>query len=261
MKTFIFVTMMLFFTTNTAKAELITYFGEDIQGASEGTRLAEHPNADAAMNNFLSNLSSGVGTEDFEDLSIGTDIPGISFPGAGNDPITASIEGFAEIIDITQEDGIRVTGETVGGRYPISGTKYLDSGNFFSVKFSEPISAFGFYATDIGDFYGHVTLTFINNAITINETIPSTTSTTQNPGGTVIYYGFIDFDNAFDEVIFGNSSGDADFFGFDDFTIGTLAQVKPPEDSGTSPVPEPSTIFLVSFGLIGLGALKRRFFH
>ena len=258
MKTFLFVIMMLFLTTNTATAELITFFGEDILDATENTRLhvGEHPNADGVRSEFLSDLI-GVGTEDFEGPSITTEvngstntITGINFSGAG----TATFTGAAQIISLAGPDS------TNAGRYPISGTTYLEFLGFSTVAFTEQISAFGFYGTDIGDFQGQVGLqTFLGTDPNPTNTF-NITSGTGNPGN-VIYFAFIDYDNPFDRIEFNNTAIGADVFGFDDFTIGTLAQVKPLEDSGTSPVPEPSTIFLVSFGLIGLGALKRRFFH
>ena len=48
--------------------------------------------------------------------------------------------------------------------------------------------------------------------------------------------------------LFGNTITGGDVFGFGDFTIGIKDQVV--EVAENSPVPEPSTVFLVSFGLI-----------
>jgi hypothetical protein len=247
MQKILLVMTMLFLFTNTAYAGLMTYFGEDIIGAADNKRLLSHPLADGAKNSFFSNLS-GVGTEDFEGFAPGTTPMDINFPGAG----TADFGGFAAVVNLPNDPNV-----TNLGRYPISGNQYLDSGNFFHVEFDQQISAFGFYATDVGDNIGQVTLeTSLNGVSKSLLTIPTTTT---NPGGTVIYYGFIDVDNPFDKVVFGNTSVNADFFGFDDFTIGTTEQVV--ADAGNSPVPEPATLFLVSFGLIGLGALRRRFSH
>ncbi|HUV79932.1 MAG TPA: hypothetical protein VMW40_03795, partial [Candidatus Bathyarchaeia archaeon] len=50
--------------------------------------------------------------------------------------------------------------------------------------------------------------------------------TVNSPGGTVIYFGFIDTDHPFITLTFGTTTGD-DVFGFDDFTIGTIEQVVP----------------------------------
>ena len=226
---------------------------EDI-GESE-TRLTSHPNADAAKSDFSDRLP-GVYTETFEGINTGTQNPGISFGDAGTADFGETLSNQVQVLELP-------TG-TNAGRYPISGNKYLEFFSYATVTFTEQISAFGFYGTDIGDFNGQVTLKTYSNGDLKNELAIPSTSGNENPGGTVVYFGFIDFDNSFDTVVFGNTNMDpgVDVFGFDDFTIGTLAQVvDPPPDSGSSPVPEPSTIFLVSFGVIGLGALKRRFFH
>lgn len=238
MKTFLLAMTMLFLFANTTYANLMTFFGEDSGNPPPNTRLTSHDNADQARNDFFSNLS-GVGTEDFEGFAPGTTPTNIGFPGAG----TATFTGFARVENLP-------TGTNVG-RYPISGNQYLDFLGFANVGFSQQISAFGFYGTDIGEFDGQVTLeTFSGGTSTNLITIPTSP---ENPPVTVIYYGFIT-DSPFDKVVFGNTGGQGDFFGFDDFTIGTTEQVV-----GDSPVPEPATVFLVSFGLIGLGAFRRKF--
>lgn len=123
------------------------FFGEDL-GQGESVRLPSHPNSDVAHNDFLSNLV-GVGTENFESFASGTGAPlPLTFPGAG----TATLNGDGFIARVT-------TGTNGVGRYPISGNQYWDSSNVFSIDFSAPIAAFGFYGVDIGDFGGQVTLT------------------------------------------------------------------------------------------------------
>jgi len=195
----------------TGNAVPVAYFGEDL-GLGEGTPLPAHPNADAARVAFLGGLE-GVGTESFESFAAGTGAPlSISFPGAG----TATLQGNGVVEEVP-------VGSTNGfGRYAISGTHYWESSDVFSIAFTEPVAAFGFYGVDIGDFQGRVTLTLTNGG-SVTLTIPHTVG---GLGGSVLYFGFIDTEQQYTGISFGNSASGVDFFGFDDFTIGSITQVK-----------------------------------
>ncbi len=126
----------------------------------------------------------------------------------------------------------------------------LSVGTFYetiTIDFTEDISAFGFYATDVGDFNGQVTIDYIDGSsdeINIGNTI-------YNEGGSVLYFGFYDLETSFESVTFGNTAPGADWFGFDNLTIGTHEQIDP------NPTPEPSTIILLSAGLLGLAARRK----
>ena len=118
------------------------------------------------------------------------------------------------------------------------------------MTFSSPIAAFGFYAADIGDFVGPITLTFADGgASTVNIG-----NTVNQLGGSAIFFGYIDVDNPFTSVsfgvLFGNEAGSTEFFGLDDLTVGSVAQV--------TPVSEPVSIALFGSGLIGLFMLRRQ---
>lgn len=219
-----------------ASAAPMTFFGEDA-GLGENTRLSSTPNADAARNAFLSKLS-GVGTETFESFTAGsfTNL-NVSFPGAG----TATINS-GTIANVP-------TGTNGFGRYPISGNQYLETSSAnLTIAFDQAVAAFGFYGVDIGDFNGQVTLTFVggsSSTINIGNTVNAA-------GGSVLYFGFIDTDNLFTSVTFGNTNAGVDGFGFDDFTIGTVDQVVP------NPASAPGTLALVGASLLALGAARRR---
>jgi hypothetical protein len=189
-----------------------TFFGEDL-GLGELVRVP-HPNADAARAQFLANLSNPF-TANLENFSAGASAPlVVNFGPAG----TATLQGDGVIVAVP-------SGMTNGfGRYPISGTNYWDSSNTFSITFSQPQVAFGFYGVDIGDFDGQVTVTYLDGTAQ-TLTIPNTTG---GLGGSVLYFAFIDIANPFTSISFGNTSvgtGIDDFFAFDDFTIGTAQQV------------------------------------
>jgi hypothetical protein len=215
------------------------FFGEDL-GLGEGTRLASWPNAAAAEAEFLSHLS-GVGTEDFESFTDGAGAPlSIDFGAAGN----ATIYGDGYISDVP-------TG-TSSGRYPISGDKYWTATQTFYIEFSQPIAAFGFYATDIGDYSGQVIVELVNGG-NRTYTIPNTIN---GSGGSVLFYGIIEDDPAlqFTRANFGNTAAGTDYFGFDDFTIGTLEQVEPPPTTvGGSAYPINKLLLMLPW--IGLAAI------
>ncbi len=224
----------LAFATGSAAAAPLIYFGEDL-GLGEGTRLAAHPNADAAQAAFLANLV-GVGTEDFEGYAGGTGTPlAIAFPGAG----TATLSGGGFVADIP-------VGTNGFGRYPISGDKYWDTGaEVFVITFDAPVAAFGFYGVDIGDFSGQVVLELTNGS----STLVNIGNGVGIAGGSVLYFGYIDTANPWTKITFGNTAAGVDVFGFDDMTIGSVDQVVPV-------VPEPSTLALL--GCAGLALRRRR---
>lgn len=224
---------VLIFVAGSAGAAPLIFFGEDL-GLGEGVRLASHPNADAAQAAFLANLV-GVGTEDFEGFAAGTPAPlAIAFPGAG----TATLSGGGAVANVP-------VGTNGVGRYPISGNQYWETGTAFAITFDQPVAAFGFYGVDIGDFSGQVVLELTNGSSTLVN-IGNSTSTA---GGSVLYFGYIDVDNPWIKVTFGNTAPGTDFFGFDDMTIGSVEQVVPA-------VPEPSTLVLL--GCAGLALRRRR---
>jgi hypothetical protein len=193
-----------------------TFFGEDL-GQGENVRLPSHPNADAARAQFLSNLSGPV-TANLENFSPGDSAPlVVDFGPSGS----ATLLGNGSINEV-------VSGTNGFGRYPISGTKYWDTGSelisTFSITFSQPQVAFGFYGVDIGDFFRQVTITYAGGS-SHTLTIPHTVD---GLGGSVVYFAFIDTANPFTSVSFGDTTDQGqvfDTFGFDDFTIATAPQV------------------------------------
>lgn len=214
----------------------VTIFGED-QGNGELGPPALHPNSDAAEAAFLALLTGTQGTEDFESFVNNQGAPLIlNFPGAG----VAVLNGTGSI----------QAGANNVGRFPISGANYWASGTQFSISFLQPVAAIGFYAVDVGDFNGQITLSIdgVNSDSVV--VIPNSTGI---PGGGVLYFGYIDTANPFTSIVFGNTNpqagGVGDGFGFDDMTIGNRLQIKTP-DLG-------STLLLLGAAIGGLGIVRR----
>ena len=242
------------------------YFGEDLS-SNENARLTASPNADAARTDFLSRLVN-VGTETFESAALWTEAPlSISFGAAG----TATMGGDGYIATTVRQlpngkYAITPTG-TNTGRYPISGRQYWESWEDFSIDFSKPIAAFGFYGTDIGDINGNLTLTLLNSltGFSQNITVNHTSGRPANMGGSVLYFGLIaDASQVFNKVRFTNNSGGYDAFGFDNMTIGSIDQVALLEPAGaievvplSEPVPEPLTMAGMALGGAMLTGARR----
>jgi len=231
-----------------AKAGTTTFFGEDLgSGDFLAPRLTSTPNADAASLSFQGALT-GVGTEDFESFANGASAPlGVSFPGSTRS-ITATLNGTGSVN--------KLTSGTFVGRYPTSGDNYWETSDSFSITFSQPIAALGFFATDIGDFAGQVELTLTNGGTEIIN-IGNTTGTSGTIGGGVLFFGLVKTaGETFTSVTFGNTAAGFDFFGFDDFTIGDVGQLA---GGGNFIVPLPTSAALGAVGLAcSIGAPRRR---
>ena len=123
----------LFSIIGVANAAPVTFFGVDT-GLLPPPSIPSGGAADTARSNFLGNLV-GVGTENFETIPTNTTPPlSINFSGVG----MASLSGT----------GI-IRGNSGVGRFPTSGTQYLEMSGTFTITFSQPVAAFGFF------WYGH----------------------------------------------------------------------------------------------------------
>jgi PEP-CTERM motif len=239
----------------------VTFFGEDINN-SETVPLASTPNSAAAEAALLKDLSS-AGTATFEANAQGTKAPLVlGFPGFSGS-IDATLNGSGEVVRVP-------VGTAVAGRYSIpseSTSQFWQATalagivgtSSFSLAFSQPIAAFGFYGVDVGDFGGKLQVQLLSGSSVVQTLqVPNTSGDEGSTGGSVLYFGLIAEEptEVFDGVNFLMSTGvdvPDDVFAFDNFTIADFRQVSPP-----SPVPEPTTLALLAGSLLALGLTRRR---
>lgn len=222
-----------------AHAVPIVYFGENL---TPGSTVSGSPVT--ARNNFLADLV-GVGSENFEGTAAGTTPPlALTFPGSSGS-ITATIASASGGVCSTATGAVGGISCNGLGRFPTSGTNWYHTNDVFTITFSNPIAAFGFYGTDIGDFDGQVTAT-LNGGTTVSLTIPNMINA---PDGSLLFWGFIDSTNSYTSLQFGNTASGSDVFGFDDLVIGDRGQVA---------IPEPATLALFGLGFATLGAMRRK---
>jgi hypothetical protein len=229
---FLLVTL-LFLEVNAGSAAVVTFFGEDLNRAGDPT-VATPANSSAASGRFLANLAS-VGTETFEGLNSGSFVPlTVNFSGLGSAVLSGT--------------GTVVSGNDGNGRFPISGTQYLltAAGAGFNLKFSSPVSAFGFYGTDVGDYGGQIllTLTDINGQVS-TLLVPNTIGSNGSTSGSVLYYAFLDRTDAYTNIEFSDTSV-PDQFAFDNITVGSV-----------NAAPEPGAFALMGFGMFALFGIRQ----
>lgn len=231
-----------------------------IDGNGNPSRLTMTPNSAAAETNFRAQLAAGIGTENFENQTVGAGSGlALNFGAAG----TATLTGGGGAVTATTSTP---NGGTIGvGRYSVpGGTNYWDvtagSANAFQISFSQEIAAFGFYGIDIGDFDGTVQIELVNSANVVITSLNVPSASRGLAEGSVLYFGVIASGSSelFQSIRFNTTSGGTgirtDVFGFDSMTIATQAQVGPPP--GT--VPEPGTLALLGASLVGLSLAQRR---
>ena len=235
--------LALCFAPVTARAELVTYFGQDLQSNTGNPKVIAHPNSDAAGASFMARLTSDVSTETFDTAltPVGTKTPPPFTTTFGTTTATFSGSGTVTA-NSPAELGV--------GRFAISGTQYFKTRQDFAVSFTTPQAAFGFYGTDIADVGGQLTVTLMNGAKS-SFMLPGKTGTAAN--GSVVFFGIVGSTatDLFTSVTFDHSGANNDDFGFDNLTVGSLAQVLP--------TPEPSTLVSASIAVVfGLNQLRRR---
>eukprot|EP00968_Pinguiococcus_pyrenoidosus_P007283 scaffold482_cov247-Pinguiococcus_pyrenoidosus.AAC.32 len=189
-----------------------TFFGEDRNPddtQNDVLPILNPVSANAARDTFFNAIMNPT-TEDLEDQTVGVQVVPLVFPGSG---VTATLAGG----EIRKDP-------PVNGQYAISPVTYFSTEDDFNIDFSQPITAFGFFGVDVGDVQGILSITIVRP----DETycVVPIPHEVDGPSGGVLYFAYIDLDEPFNRIEFGNSEGQRDRFAFDDFTIAIRREVE-----------------------------------
>ncbi len=201
--------------------------------------------------------TTGVQAEGFESAAVGVPpcATGLSILG-GTGTLTQSRFDTGNVV---QEGGATTFGRfnTTQGPCNVTATcKWWDTAYSFEIALSSPKSAFAFFAMDVGDLGGSITMDFWNNTTQVRSGV-ALTQPTLTAG--LLFFGYIDDTFTFDRIVVNvnQTNTDPTFFdgiGFDDILVGQRNPTGP--GPGPNPVSAPGSIALVTLGL-GLMAATR----
>lgn len=213
----------------------VVHFGEDLAGA--GTNHAQ-----AAETSFLTSLSGNVYHEDFESFAYGP---------YNNLALTFDSSFSANLMSGTTNTGVNSARD---GRFSVGdeSRKYWqapESLSSFVIRFTQPISAFGFYGIDIGDWGAQLSVRLSNGQVfDLGHSLGESGSTNSS----LLYFGLqaSSLSETFDSVEFYSTVSDSrttDYFGFDKMTVALP----------NGQVSEPAGWALLGLGMLGLGWRSR----
>lgn len=234
-----------------ACASPTTFFREDQNPGQTVTTAVLN-----VRNSFTANLATSVQSYGFETALNGATAPlAVNFSGSGADPITATLQGSGKVVNTATAGRFNTT--TGGSKYwqAQAGAVGTGSAGSFSIAFSTAISAFGFYATDVGDFEGSLSLQLTSTTgDVVTLAVPNTVGAAN---GSLLFFGFLDSATSYNKITFltSGTSLTPDFFGFDDFIVADKGQILPSAGGNT---PEPTSLALAGLALAAAGFAARR---
>jgi MYXO-CTERM domain-containing protein len=211
---------------------------------------------------FVSGTTASIETERERFLAKTTGVVADGFETSPGGPIGATtLPVLGGLGSLTQGVGGRANvlqGAPANGRFNTTpgcditiACKWLETSTTFTIRLNAVREAFGFFATDVGDAGGSITLDLWSGVNQVRSGIAVT-----QPGqiAGLLFFGYIDDAFKFDRITVNvtQTSANPVFFdgmGFDDVLAGNIA--------GTTPVSSPAPLGLALLGL-GLLALTRR---
>lgn len=225
-----------------------------------------------ARNNFLGGIGT-LGTMEFEQSAT----PSFSYGTGGTASVTP--EGSLTRINgngspapewalgrYNTTPGLGTIGTDPDGAPIPNRGHWVEASALFAYSFAgatERVSAFGFYATDLGDFDGTLFIELWREGglidggrFQVTTQPPDANGQPRADNGNLTFFGVRGATDGdwFDRVRFvlGQGTGPTDFVGFDSLVVGRSLGNTP----GT--VPTPGTLALAGLSLLALGALTRR---
>jgi hypothetical protein len=239
-----------------ATAGPITFLGND--SGANGVVSAGGPAATARAA-LLASLSSYT-VETFESQIAGTSptvaTPLATFGGSSTLAPVASALGSGTVANTNTSVGGAFTGRFNTTPAPFTGPigQWWQTNRSFTLTLGTAASAFGFYATDLGDFRGTLDIDVCLAAAACTNYSVSPTS---GSNGSLLFFGYTNDAATFDRLVFkvaqrsGLPQGQFDIIGFDDLVVGDVAAT-------AGQIPEPNSLALVALSLGLLSALCRK---
>lgn len=229
------------------------------------------PTLTEAMQNAIGTFNTGVtvlGGNEFE--GGGASQPALNFSyGTGS---TASLSGALGLVNGFSTDLSLGRYNLTTGLAPVGGIAnpghWVEANGNFTFAFSSAVSAFSFFATDLGDYGGSLSVQFLKSG----NALLNYDFARGGSDGDLRFFGVkgdgSDADR-FDSIVFTLAGGGADLFGFDSVRVGSVAGAGPGPGPGPGPdpdpgpgdIPEPGSLALTGLALAAAGLVARRRKH